>query len=35
MAGTSPAIVRTVLLELELAGRLERHGGGLVSLIYS
>ena len=33
MAGTSPAIVRTVLLELELAGRLERHGGGLVSMI--
>jgi DNA processing protein len=33
MAGTSSAIVRTVLLELELAGRLERHGGGLVSLI--
>jgi DNA processing protein len=33
MAGTSPTIVRTVLLELELAGRLERHGGGLVSLI--
>ncbi len=33
MAGTSPAIVRTVLLELELAGRLERHGGGMVSLI--
>ena len=33
MAGTSAAIVRTVLLELELAGRLERHGGGLVSLI--
>jgi DNA processing protein len=33
MARTSPAIVRTVLLELELAGRLERHGGGLVSLI--
>jgi DNA processing protein len=33
MAGVSPAIVRTVLLELELAGRLERHGGGLVSLI--
>jgi DNA processing protein len=32
MAETSPAIVRTVLLELELAGRLERHGGGLVSL---
>src|SRR5262245_44791 len=33
MSGTSPAIVRTVLLELELAGRLERHGGGMVSLI--
>jgi len=33
MAGTSAAIVRIVLLELELAGRLERHGGGLVSLI--
>jgi DNA processing protein len=32
MAGASPAVVRTVLLELELAGRLERHGGGLVSL---
>ena len=25
----SPAIVRTVLLELEIAGRLERHGGAL------
>jgi DNA processing protein len=33
MAGTSPTIVRTVLLELELAGRLERHGGGMVSMI--
>lgn len=33
MAGASPAIVRMVLLELELAGRLERHGGGLVSLV--
>lgn len=32
MSGASPAIVRSVLLELELAGRLERHGGGLVSL---
>ncbi len=32
-ANTSPAVVRTVLLELELAGRLERHGGGMVSLI--
>jgi DNA processing protein len=33
MAETSPAIVRTILLELELAGKLERHGGGLVSLV--
>jgi DNA processing protein len=33
LADASPAIVRTVLLELELAGRLERHGGGLVSLL--
>jgi DNA processing protein len=33
IARTSPAIVRIVLLELELAGRLERHGGGLVSLL--
>jgi DNA processing protein len=29
---SSPAIVRMVLLELEIAGRLERHGGGAVSL---
>jgi DNA processing protein len=33
MSGMAPSLVRTVLLELELAGRLERHGGGLVSLI--
>ncbi len=33
LSGTSPAIVRIVLLELELAGRLERHGGSLVSLL--
>ena len=32
ISGASPATVRTVLLELELAGNLERHGGGLVSL---
>jgi DNA processing protein len=32
MSATSPRIVRMVLLELEIAGRLERHGGGLVSL---
>jgi DNA processing protein len=31
-SGLPPAIVQTVLLELELAGRLERHGGGRVSL---
>jgi DNA processing protein len=30
---TSPIIVRTVLLELEIAGRLERHGAGLVSCL--
>jgi DNA processing protein len=28
----SPAVVQTVLLELELGGRLERHAGGKVSL---
>lgn len=33
LSRSSPAVVRTVLLELEIAGRLERHGGGLVSLI--
>jgi DNA processing protein len=33
LAGSSPAAVRTVLLELEIAGRIERHGGGLVSLL--
>jgi DNA processing protein len=33
LANCSPAIVRTVLLELEIAGRLERHGGSLVSLL--
>lgn len=32
MSGASISAVRIVLLELELAGRLERHGGGLVSL---
>jgi len=31
-AARSPAEVQTVLLELELAGRLERHAGGRVSL---
>jgi DNA processing protein len=33
MSQSSPAIVRAVLLELEIAGRLERHGGALVSLV--
>jgi len=33
LSRSSPAIVRMVLLELELAGRIERHGGGLVSLV--
>ncbi len=31
-SGLPPATVQTVLLELELAGRLERHAGGKVSL---
>jgi DNA processing protein len=29
----APSVVQTVLLELELAGRLERHAGGRVSLV--
>jgi DNA processing protein len=33
LSQSSPAVVRTVLLELELAGRIERHGGSLVSLL--
>jgi DNA processing protein len=32
LAEVSPAVLRMVLLELEIAGRLERHGGALVSL---
>lgn len=32
-SGHPVAVVQTVLLELELAGRLERHAGGRVSLI--
>jgi DNA processing protein len=31
LSRSSPRAVRMVLLELEIAGRLERHGGGLVS----
>jgi DNA processing protein len=33
LAGRPPAVVRIVLLELEVAGRLQRHGGGLASLV--
>ena len=33
LSKTTPRVVRMVLLELELAGRLDRHGGGLVSLV--
>lgn len=32
-SGCAPAIVQTVLLEMELAGRISRHAGGRVSLI--
>ena len=32
LSRTSPRVVRMVRLELEIAGRLERHAGGLVSL---
>lgn len=31
-SGLAPSLVPTILLELELAGRLERHAGGKVSL---
>jgi DNA processing protein len=33
LSGVPPAVVRMVLLELELAGRIERLGGGVVTLI--
>jgi DNA processing protein len=33
LSHSSATVVRTVLLELELAGRVERHGGGMVSLV--
>ena len=32
LSGLSPAAVHTILLELELAGRLARHAGARVSL---
>ena len=31
-SGLPPALVQMVLLELEIAGRIERHAGGRVSL---
>ena len=31
-SGLSPAVVQTILLELELAGRTDRHSGGKVSI---
>lgn len=33
--GLHPAQVFMVLLELDLAGRLERHAGGNVSLVFA
>jgi DNA processing protein len=33
LSESSPRVVRMALLELEIAGRLERHGGGKVSLL--
>jgi DNA processing protein len=33
LSGASPSVVRTVLLELEIAGRLERQAGGRVALM--
>ncbi|MGD9921197.1 MAG: DNA-protecting protein DprA, partial [Pseudorhodoplanes sp.] len=33
LSGARPAVVRTVLLELEIAGRLERQIGGRIALI--
>ena len=32
-SGLCPGVAQTILLELELAGRLERHAGGKVSLV--
>jgi DNA processing protein len=33
LSRSSPRAVRMILLELEIAGRIERHGGGLVSIL--
>ena len=35
LSGAAASTVRVVLLELELAGRLQRHRGGLVALLES
>jgi DNA processing protein len=35
LSRSSPAAVRTAVLELELAGRIERHGNGLIALVQS
>lgn len=32
LSASSPSALRTILLELELSGRVERHAGGMVSL---
>ncbi|WP_246706911.1 hypothetical protein [Phyllobacterium sp. P30BS-XVII] len=33
-SGIHPAAMSLILLELDLAGRLQRHSGGYVSLLY-
>jgi DNA processing protein len=33
LSGAPPAVVRTVLLELEIAGKLRREFGGLVAVV--
>jgi DNA processing protein len=33
LSGLSPAVVRTILFELELAGRIERRSGNMISLL--
>jgi len=34
-SGLHPSLIMLILLELDLAGRLQRHSGGYVSLVYS
>jgi DNA processing protein len=33
LSRSPPAVVRTAVLKLELAGRIERYGGGLIALV--